>query len=123
MDIPRGSKGRLAKSEQTRAGLDAETLEDLGETGKSGGRRPTGGRGSRDGGSRDGGRGGRYGGARDGGSRDGGSRDGGSRDGGRGRGAESRTSTPAPRAENGEAPARNRSRRRTRGGKPAGSTD
>ncbi|KGN40087.1 DEAD/DEAH box helicase [Knoellia aerolata] len=120
MDIPRGSKGRLAKSQQTRAGLDAEVLEDLGETGKSGGRRPTGGRGPRDGGSRDGG-------SRDGGSRDGGR---GSRDGGRGRGGETRTETAAPRtetaaprSEGGDAAGRGRSRRRTRGGRPAGATD
>ncbi|WP_146842347.1 DEAD/DEAH box helicase [Cellulomonas composti] len=34
LDIPEGTKGRLPKSQQTRAGLSAETLEDLGETGK-----------------------------------------------------------------------------------------
>ena len=34
LDIPEGTKGRLPKSQQTRAGLDAEELEDLGETGK-----------------------------------------------------------------------------------------
>ena len=34
LDIPEGTKGRLPRSEQTREGLDAETLEDLGETGK-----------------------------------------------------------------------------------------
>jgi superfamily II DNA/RNA helicase len=43
--IPAGVKGRLPKSQQTRAGLDAETLEDLGETGKSSGRRPGGSKG------------------------------------------------------------------------------
>ncbi len=129
MDIPRTAKGRLPKSAQTRAGLDAETLEDLGETGKSGGRRPSGGRGgSRDGGGRDGG-------GRDGGSRDGG-RGRGERDGNRSRGADSRgtegraaegrvtegRSADGERPE-GDAPRRNRSRRRTRGGKPAGATD
>lgn len=34
LSIPAGTKGRLPKSEQTLAGLDAEELEDLGETGK-----------------------------------------------------------------------------------------
>jgi superfamily II DNA/RNA helicase len=119
MDIPRTAKGRLPKSAQTRAGLGAETLEDLGETGKSGGRRPSGGRGgSRDGGPREGR-------SREGGSREGGSRDGGrgrgSRDGDQSRGSEAR-STTGERAE-GDAPRRSRSRRRTRGGKPAGATD
>ncbi len=52
LDIPEGTKGRLPKSAQTRAGLGAETLEDLGETGKRGGGAP-----KRDGGSRDSSRG------------------------------------------------------------------
>ncbi|WP_246119499.1 DEAD/DEAH box helicase, partial [Cellulomonas massiliensis] len=34
LDIPEGVKGRLPKSQQTRAGLAAEAIEDLGETGK-----------------------------------------------------------------------------------------
>ena len=69
LNIPVGTKGRLPRSQQTRAGLDAEVLEDLGETGK---RHATGG--AHAGGSRssdhhtDGGRGR---GPRDGGSRDG----------------------------------------------------
>nr|WP_245530373.1 DEAD/DEAH box helicase [Cellulomonas flavigena] len=37
LDVPEGVTGRLPKSQQTRAGLDAEVLEDLGETGKRGG--------------------------------------------------------------------------------------
>nr|WP_141371867.1 DEAD/DEAH box helicase [Cellulomonas cellasea] len=81
LNIPAGTKGRLPKSAQTRAGLDAEKLEDLGETGKrhaSAGGRSGGREGARDGGGRDAGR--------DGGGRDAG-RDGGGRDGGRGRGA------------------------------------
>ncbi len=49
LDIPADAKGRLRRSEQTRAGLDAEVLEDLGETGKRGG--------GRKGGSRHGGQG------------------------------------------------------------------
>ena len=50
LDIPEGAKGRLPRSQRTRAGLDAEQLEDLGETGahrsRSGGSgsRPSGGR-------------------------------------------------------------------------------
>jgi superfamily II DNA/RNA helicase len=63
LDIPDGTKGRLPESARTRAGLEAEQLEDLGETGKHGGR-----------GGKQGGREGKQGG-----------RDGG-RDGGRGRG-------------------------------------
>ena len=74
LDIPEGTKGRLPKSQQTRAGLGAEVLEDLGETGKRGGgarparsdERPAG----RREGSRDGGRGA----ARDTGARAGGAR-------------------------------------------------
>ena len=38
LDIPREAKGRLPKGAQTRAGLSAEELEDLGETGKGAGR-------------------------------------------------------------------------------------
>jgi superfamily II DNA/RNA helicase len=67
LDIPAGTKGRLPRDKRVLAGVDAEVLEDLGETGKkparSGGRdtaRTTGGaRGPRDGareGTRDGGR-------------------------------------------------------------------
>ena len=43
LDIPEGTKGRLPKAQQTREGLGAEKLEDLGETGKRGGGRPAGG--------------------------------------------------------------------------------
>lgn len=57
LDIPEGTKGRLPKAQQTREGLGAEKLEDLGETGKhskaSGGARPD----QRSGGSRQGGSG------------------------------------------------------------------
>ncbi|MEU6525318.1 DEAD/DEAH box helicase [Streptomyces sp. NPDC046924] len=44
LGIPEGTKGVLPRSERTRAGLDAEELEDLGEPG---GRGPRGGRGVR----------------------------------------------------------------------------
>ncbi len=104
LDIPEGTTGRLPRSKRTRAGLGAEVLEDLGETGgrgRDGGRDSRGGRdsgrGGRDGGrdsGRDGGRGGRNG-----------SREGG-RDGGR------------DNARDGERPARTRNRRRTHGGEP-----
>ncbi|MEE4546287.1 DEAD/DEAH box helicase [Streptomyces sp. V4-01] len=45
--IPEGTKGILPRADRTRAGLDAEEVEDLGETGARG---PRGGRGARDGG-------------------------------------------------------------------------
>ncbi|WP_371163770.1 DEAD/DEAH box helicase [Buchananella felis] len=51
--IPEGTTGRLPRTQRTRAGLAAEEIEDLGETGKKGGR-SAGGRGGRSGG-RDGG--------------------------------------------------------------------
>ncbi|MFK0038995.1 DEAD/DEAH box helicase [Paenarthrobacter sp. NPDC090517] len=57
LDIPEGTKGRLPRNKRVLAGVDAEVLEDLGETGKKNGR--SGGSG-RDGGrdsKRDGGRG------------------------------------------------------------------
>ncbi|MFF0781435.1 DEAD/DEAH box helicase [Streptomyces sp. NPDC003720] len=48
LGIPEGTKGILPRSERTRAGLDAEVLEDLGETGGRGARgRGRGGRGGR----------------------------------------------------------------------------
>jgi len=43
LDIPAGTKGTLPRAARTRAGLEAETLEDLGETGKK-----PGGKGGRD---------------------------------------------------------------------------
>jgi superfamily II DNA/RNA helicase len=60
LDIPEGTTGKLPRSSRTRAGLDAEAVEDLGETGRKP-RRPDsagGARGGRDarGGGRDGGR-------------------------------------------------------------------
>uniref|UniRef100_UPI0025E1CEF5 DEAD/DEAH box helicase n=1 Tax=uncultured Arthrobacter sp. TaxID=114050 RepID=UPI0025E1CEF5 len=44
LDIPEGTKGRLPRSARKLAGIDAEVLEDLGETGKKGrtGGAPTG---------------------------------------------------------------------------------
>ncbi|MDO5367512.1 MAG: DEAD/DEAH box helicase, partial [Kocuria sp.] len=46
LSIPRGTKGRLPKARRTHEGLDAETLEDLGEPGKKA-RSPREGSGSR----------------------------------------------------------------------------
>ncbi|WP_246066088.1 DEAD/DEAH box helicase [Geodermatophilus aquaeductus] len=34
LDVPEGARGRLPRAQRTREGLDAEVLEDLGETGK-----------------------------------------------------------------------------------------
>ncbi|GAB2687313.1 DEAD/DEAH box helicase [Thalassiella azotivora] len=90
LDIPEGTKGVLPKAQRTRAGLDAEVLEDLGETG---------GRGRGGPGARSGERpGDRRGGARGGSSRP---------------RREDGDDQPA-----GEPRSRNRSRRRTRAGAP-----
>lgn len=124
LGIPEGTTGRLPRSKRTREGLDAEVIEDLGETGK----RHSSGRGDRDGGR---GERGRSGGseAREG--REGGR----SRNRRRGSGsgdrpaeagaepatgpAEGATGSTGP-DEAGAAPRRRRNRRRTRGGRPAG---
>ncbi|WP_352396503.1 DEAD/DEAH box helicase [Kineosporia sp. NBRC 101677] len=111
LNIPAGVRGTLPRASRTRAGLDAEELEDLGETGKRGGGTPT--RSSGSGGSR----------------RD--ARD--SKDGGRGSRSRSRTrsegsdESQAPEVTGGdpetsgeETPRRTRTRqrRRTRAGVP-----
>jgi superfamily II DNA/RNA helicase len=44
LDVPETAKGRLPRSQRTREGLEAETLEDLGETGKRNGPTQSGGR-------------------------------------------------------------------------------
>jgi superfamily II DNA/RNA helicase len=57
LDIPEGTKGRLPRSKRKLAGLDAEAIEDLGETGKKQGGSRAGGRsGDRRGGRSEGGR-------------------------------------------------------------------
>ena len=122
LDIPTGTKGRLPKAQQTREGLGAEKLEDLGETGKrGGGARPAGGdRGPRQGG-RDGGR--------DGGRGRSGGRSGAGSGSGEQRSEGSKPATnPAPRSDAAQAPSadgeartgarRSRNRRRTRSGRP-----
>jgi superfamily II DNA/RNA helicase len=48
LDIPEGTKGRLPRNKRVLAGVDAEVLEDLGETGKKN-TRPSGRDGGRDG--------------------------------------------------------------------------
>jgi superfamily II DNA/RNA helicase len=120
LDIPQGVKGRLPKAQQTRAGLSAEVLEDLGETGKRTRQAaPSGGSGSGRGGSgRDSGRGGS--GRTDAGRTDAGRTDAGrtdaGRDAGRSEAPSSGGSSSAPRDESGEG---GRSRRR-RGGRGRG---
>ena len=126
LDIPEGTKGRLPRSERTRAGLDAEVLEDIGETG---GRRASG---PRRGGSGQGGRGGpRRSGSGRGGSGRGGSGRGRSRqrtrrrvnEGGGSQGGAAQGSAAQGGAAQGGSGAQGggsqrRRRRRTRGGKP-----
>jgi superfamily II DNA/RNA helicase len=103
LDIPTDAKGHLRRSQQKLAGLGAEEIEDLGETGKRHGRGA--GRGAP-------GRGGQ----RDGGQRDGGQRDSGQRDSGRSRSGEGGSPEGEASPESGESrPPRSRNRRRTRG--------
>jgi len=97
LDIPREAKGRLPKGAQTRAGLDAEVLEDLGETGKSSGRRGAGGRGT-------------------------GHSDHGSARTERSGGRPERSTESREGSEGASKPRRSRNRRRTRGGSTAGET-
>ena len=49
LDIPEGAGGTLPRSERTRAGLDAEAVEDLGGRAPRGAKKPTGGHGQRSG--------------------------------------------------------------------------
>ena len=143
LDIPEGVKGRLPKEKQTREGLAAEAIEDLGETGKRTRKAPAGGQGGRGGDRpRSGERRSETGpGERrsESGPGEGGEGRRRRRRGGRGRGAGEGTETPqaqdrpqrtdaAPEGsaapagsdEGGEGrPRRSRNRRRTRGGRPA----
>jgi hypothetical protein len=110
LNIPKGATGRLAKAQQTRAGLAAEAVEDLGETGKR-----SGGRGRND-----------RGGPRKDGARSSGPRSDRPRS-DRPTGERSRTAPPGAKStdsastETPRAPRTDRQRRRTRGGgqKPA----
>ncbi|MDN4474948.1 DEAD/DEAH box helicase [Demequina sp. SYSU T00192] len=125
LDIPEGTKGRLPRDKRTREGLEAETLEDLGETGKH-----AGGSGRGQGGRGQGGRGGSGDGSREG-SREGGNRNRSRRRrGGSGQGGSTEGAPREPRAEGGSAqggsgtgseggeskPRRSRNRRRRRSG-------
>jgi superfamily II DNA/RNA helicase len=94
LDIPEGTKGRLPRDKRVLAGVDAEVLEDLGETGKKNARP-----GTRDG-ARDGGRSGSREGGRDNGRS-------GSREGGRdaGRSGERRRRSPEKETATGPAEA------------------
>jgi superfamily II DNA/RNA helicase len=110
LDIPLDAKGTLPKAARKRAGLEAEELEDLGETGK---RTTSGGRGKQ------GDRGGRGG---SGGGRD---RDRDSRGSGRRDDRPSSKDADAPKGGSSDAEpsrSRNRRRRRTRGGSPVEGT-
>jgi hypothetical protein len=103
LGIPEGTKGMLPKDQRTRAGLDAEAVEDLGETGKA--RKPAGRREGRS-------RGGRGGSA--------GQRD--RRDSGGDR-APREGSDDQPATSGDSAPKRRkRNRRRTRGGSASGTS-
>ncbi|HEY9412257.1 MAG TPA: DEAD/DEAH box helicase [Jiangellaceae bacterium] len=111
LGIPPGTKGTLPKAARTRAGLDAEQVEDLGETG----RKPRGG--SERGGS------GRSGSGRSGSGPSGSGRGGSDRRDARGgRRADSTSSAPrqdhTERRDDEARPKRRRTRRRTRSGEP-----
>src|SRR4051812_18768715 len=94
LDIPEGTKGRLPRDKRVLAGVDAEVLEDLGETGKKNSR----------------------GGVKDSAAKDSGAKDGGrdagrsSREGGRSGGRDGRRSSSAGAAENSGRPAGRRRR-------------
>ena len=130
LEIPRHVTGVLPRAKRTRAGLEAEQVEDIGETGKVGRGSSRGDAGGRSG-SRPGGRdGGRDGGSSRGGGGGGGRRGPSARSGSAGRGAAERSpdtdrGRPARDGATGDAagggdkPRRKRSRTRTRGGRPA----
>ncbi len=107
LEIPKTATGRLPRAQRTRAGLEAEELEDLGETGR---RRPEGRRGER-------GASGQRSGARRGRGSGGGGREGAEPTRAGGDGSES---TPAGAGRSGERkPRRPRRRRRLSGGSGA----
>ena len=123
LDIPDGTKGRPARGSQTREGLDAETLEDLGETGRkpSSGGQGGHGRSGSSGGQGGHGRSGGQGGSRGSGGQGGRPRSGGKPDAGSGSapksGSQGGSAPSEPRDPN--APKRARRRRRSGGAKPA----
>jgi superfamily II DNA/RNA helicase len=112
LNIPTGITGKLPRAQRTRAGLNAEQVEDLGETGKRSSGGATGSRGS--------GRSG--GGSRTGGNRPGGGRAGGQRstnDRPASNTADDTTASVKTRGDAAGSRTSPRRRRRTRGGKPA----
>ncbi|MCQ9165378.1 DEAD/DEAH box helicase [Arthrobacter sp. STN4] len=122
LDIPEGTKGRLPRNQRTHAGIGAEVLEDLGETGKRHTPKQD---------SREGGRGGNRGGNRSG-ARHGEKHAGERNDGGRNRRRassgerdEARDNGPAETAGEGTAarPRRTRTRTRRRNGEVVGKPD
>lgn len=122
LNIPEGTKGRLPRSAQHLAGLDAEDVEDLGETGKrNSGSRSSGGRSGapRSGGPRSGGRQGGSHAPRSAPRADGGAA---TADGAGAVSGERPASAERPASggedEGGQRRRRNRNRRRTRGGQP-----
>ncbi|MGB3676517.1 MAG: DEAD/DEAH box helicase, partial [Candidatus Nanopelagicales bacterium] len=107
LGIPETVTGKLPRTERTRAGLDAEAIEDLGETGQSAGKRSSTNTRGRSGGNSGGSK---SGGSKSGGSKSGSRSGGGNRSGGAPKGnSDSNSDTAAPK--------RNRNRRRTRSGK------
>jgi superfamily II DNA/RNA helicase len=109
LNNPAGTKGTLPTAARTREGLDAETLEDLGETGKKPSSGGKGGSGS-GGGQRSGSGGGRSGGGRSSGGRSG--------SGGGQRSGAPKNDAAAPKqaAASGESAAKRKRNRRRRGG-------
>ncbi|MCJ7827499.1 MAG: DEAD/DEAH box helicase, partial [Demequinaceae bacterium] len=106
LDIPEGTTGTLPRAARTRAGLEAETLEDLGETGHKnrapgGAGRPRSGSGGQGSGGQGRGRG-----------------SGGGGSGGRARGGQGANQRPASSAEEGRS-AKRRPRRRSGGSRPS----
>ncbi|HET7660296.1 MAG TPA: DEAD/DEAH box helicase [Oryzihumus sp.] len=121
LDIPTTATGTLPKSARTREGLEAEEVEDLGETGKRAGKGDGGRSGGRGRGERQSEEGGRHG-SEEGSASRGRTRT--RRSGGRGEGS-SGTAEAGTRSESGgrgdaDKPRRQRNRRRTRGGQPTG---
>ncbi|WP_247826647.1 DEAD/DEAH box helicase [Arthrobacter antioxidans] len=125
LDIPEGTRGRLPRKDRRLAGINAEVLEDLGETGKRGGGRPDARSDGRNEGGRDSGRGrsqsGGRGQRRDGDAGDG---SGGGSRGSRGRGGNRSQDTDAPAGQDAQAAsdgaASGGGRRRAEGDAPSG---
>jgi superfamily II DNA/RNA helicase len=119
LDIPESAGSRLPRAERTRAGLDAEAIEDIGGRAPSSARPERGGSSARGGSGSSGGAGPSSGsGGR--GKQGGRSRDRGGRPDRAESGSDSTNGTRTPAASTGTKSNANRSRRRTRGGQAAG---